>query len=165
MQREKSGVSPLFLLLPLRPSQSISQEQFAKGTVWKTSWSQWREWGLGLCYPRGADPDAGKDWGQEEKGSAEDETVGWHHWFNGHEFEQTPGDSEGQRSRACCSPWGHKESDMTECLNNNSPGSSHSQMGSRRHKSSTSGRETYKKLALKPTWPGLSRDSGESRHI
>ena len=121
MQREKSGISPLFLLLPLRPSQSISQEQFAKGTVWKTSWSQWREWGLGLCYPRGADPDAGKDWGQEEKGSAEDETVGWHHWFNGHEFEQTPGDSERQRSRACCSPWGHKLLDTTEWLNNSNP--------------------------------------------
>ena len=44
--------------------------------------------------------------------------VGWHHRFNGHECEQTPGDSEGQGSLACCSPWGHKESDMTEQLNN-----------------------------------------------
>ena len=44
----------------------------------------------------------------------EDEMVGWHHWFNGHEFEQTPGDSEGQGSQAGYSPWGHKESDMTE---------------------------------------------------
>ena len=43
----------------------------------------------------GKDPDAGKDWGQEEKGVTEDETVGWHHWFNGHEFKQIPGDSEG----------------------------------------------------------------------
>ena len=48
--------------------------------------------------------DAGKDWGQK-KGAAEDEMVGWHHWLNGHEFEQTPGDSEGQESLACCSPW------------------------------------------------------------
>ena len=45
--------------------------------------------------------------------------VAWHHWLNGHEFEQTPGDSEGQGSLACCSPWGHKESDTTEQLNNN----------------------------------------------
>ena len=48
----------------------------------------------------GKDPDAGKDWRQEEKGAAEDEMVGWHHWFNGHEFEQTRGDSEGQASLA-----------------------------------------------------------------
>ena len=66
----------------------------------------------------GKDPDAGKDWGQEEKGTTEDEMVGWHHWLNGHEFEQTQGDSEGQESLTCCSPWGHQESDMTERLNN-----------------------------------------------
>ena len=47
------------------------------------------------------DHDAGKDWGQEEKGTAEDETVGWHHWINGCEFEQTQGDSDGQRSLVC----------------------------------------------------------------
>ena len=49
----------------------------------------------------------------------EDEVVGWYHRFNGHEFEQTPGDSEGQGSLACCSPWGRKESDITERLNDN----------------------------------------------
>ena len=49
---------------------------------------------------------AGKDWGQEEKGATEDEMVGWHHQLNGHEFEQTLGNGEGQRSLACCSPWG-----------------------------------------------------------
>ena len=49
----------------------------------------------------------------------EDEMVGWHHQFNGHEFEQAPGDGEGQGSMMCCSPWGHKELDMTERLNNN----------------------------------------------
>ena len=54
----------------------------------------------------GKDPDPGKDWGQEEKGATEDEMVGWHHRRNGHEFEQTPGDSEGQGSLVCCSPWG-----------------------------------------------------------
>ena len=67
----------------------------------------------------GKDPDAGKDWGQEEKGTTVDEMVEWHHWLNGHEFEQTQGDSEGQGSRACCSPWGHKESDVTLQLKKN----------------------------------------------
>ena len=65
----------------------------------------------------GKDLDAGKDWGQKEKGEIEDEVVGWHHQFNGHEFMQAPGDSEGQGSLACCSPWDHKESDTTEWLN------------------------------------------------
>ena len=60
------------------------------------------------------DSSAGKDWGQEEKGVTEDETVRGYHWLNGHEFEQTLGDSERQGSLACCSPWGHKEFDMTE---------------------------------------------------
>ena len=64
------------------------------------------------------DPDAGKDWRWEEKGIIEDEMVGLHHRLNGHEFEQAPGDSEGQGSLLCCSPWGHKESDTTEQLNN-----------------------------------------------
>ena len=53
----------------------------------------------------GKDSDAGKDWPQEEKGMTEDEMVGWHHRLNGHEFEQTSGDSEGQGSLTCCSPW------------------------------------------------------------
>ena len=53
----------------------------------------------------GKDPDAWKDWGQEEKGMTESEMVGWQHWLNGHEFEQTLGDSEGLGSLACCSPW------------------------------------------------------------
>ena len=63
------------------------------------------------------DPDAGKDWRKEEKGMTEDAMVGWHHWLNGHEYEQAPGDGEGQRNLACCSPWGRKESDTTEWLN------------------------------------------------
>ena len=64
----------------------------------------------------GKDPDAGKDWRQEEKGMTEDEIVGWHHRLDGHKFEQTLGDSEGQGSLACCSPWGRRESGMTEWL-------------------------------------------------
>ena len=59
------------------------------------------------------DPDVGKDWRQEEKGPTEAEMVGWHHRPNQHEFEQTPGDSGGQRSLAYCSPRNHKELDMT----------------------------------------------------
>ena len=65
------------------------------------------------------DPDAGKDWGWEEKGMTEDEMVGWHLWLNGHELQQSPRDGEGQGSLTYYSPWGHKESDMTEWLNNN----------------------------------------------
>ena len=61
----------------------------------------------------GKDSDAGKDWEQEEKGTTEDEMVGWHHWLNGHEFKQTQGHGERQGSMACCSPWSHKESDTT----------------------------------------------------
>ena len=67
----------------------------------------------------GKDHDAGKDWRQEEKGMTEDEMVGWHHQLNGLESEQIAGDGEGQGSLECCSPWGHKELDMTEWLNNN----------------------------------------------
>ena len=58
------------------------------------------------------DSDAGKDWRQEEKGTTENEMVGWHYWLDGHEFEQVPGVGDGQGSLACCSPWGCKESDM-----------------------------------------------------
>ena len=63
------------------------------------------------------DLDAGKDWGQEEKGTTEDEMVGWHHWLDGHGFGWTPGAGDGQGSLACCSPRGCKELDMTEQLN------------------------------------------------
>ena len=65
----------------------------------------------------GKDPDAGKDWGQKEKGTTEDEMVGWHHQLDGHEFKQALGAVEGQGSLAFCSPWGCKESDTTEWLN------------------------------------------------
>ena len=65
------------------------------------------------------DPDAAKDWGQKAKGTTEDEMVGWHHWLSGHEFEQTPGNGEGQGSLACCSLGACRESDMTERLKDN----------------------------------------------
>ena len=75
-----------------------------------------------LCPPHakswliGKDPNAGKDWGQE-KGTTEDEMIGWHHRLDGHEFEQAPGVGDGQGSLACCNSWGRKESDVTERLN------------------------------------------------
>ena len=81
---------------------------------------------LSICLPLFSwkktrkDPDAGKDRRQEKKGITEDEVVGWHQWFNGHESEQAPGDGAGQGSVACCSLWSLKESDKTERLNNNS---------------------------------------------
>ena len=62
----------------------------------------------------GTDLDAGKDWGQGEKGMTEDEMVGWHHWLNGPEFEQALGVGDGQGSLVCCSPWGCKELNITE---------------------------------------------------
>ena len=67
----------------------------------------------------GKDRNAGKDWRQEEKQVTEDETVGWHHRVNGHEFEQAPGVGDGQGSLACCSPWGHKELNMTNWTTTN----------------------------------------------
>ena len=63
------------------------------------------------------DPDAGKDWRQEEKGTTENEIVGWDHQLNGHDFEKALGVGDRQGSLAYCSPWGHRESDTTEWLN------------------------------------------------
>ena len=76
-----------------------------------------------LCPPHaeswliGKDPDAGRDWGQEEKGTTEDKMARWHHWLNGHEFKWTLGVGDGQGGLACCDSWGRKESDTTEWLN------------------------------------------------
>ena len=77
-------------------------------TLWPPDGKSWLIW---------KDPDAGKDWGQEEKGTAEDEMVGWHHWLNGHEFEKALGVGDGQGGLACFGSWSRKESDMTEQLN------------------------------------------------
>jgi len=65
----------------------------------------------------GGGSDAGRDWGQEEKGMTEDEMAGWHHWLYGRESEWTPGVGDGQGGMACCDSWGRKESDTTEQLN------------------------------------------------
>ena len=64
----------------------------------------------------GKDSDAGRDWGQEEKGMTEDEMAGWHHWLHGHESEWTPGVGDGQGGLTCCDSWRRKESDTTEGL-------------------------------------------------
>ena len=115
----------------------LSWGEVRKTPLWETGALFWGPWGKPLlCFMQrheasilwppdvknwltGKDPDAGKDWRQEEKGTTEDEMVGWHHWLNGHELEQTLGDGEGQRSLACYSPWDCKWSDMTEWLENN----------------------------------------------
>ena len=76
--------------------------------LWQHDAKSWLIW---------KDPDAGKDWRQEEKGTTEDEIVGWHHRLNGHEFGWTLGVGDGQGGLVCCSSWGHKESDTTEWLN------------------------------------------------
>ena len=65
----------------------------------------------------GKDPEVGRDWGQEENGTTEDEMAGWHHRLDAHEFGWTPGVGDGQGGLACCNSWGRKESDMTERLN------------------------------------------------
>ena len=76
--------------------------------LWSADARDWLTW---------KDPDSGKDWGQEEKGTTEDEMVGWHHWLDGHGFGWTLGVGDGQGGLACCGSWGCKESDMTEWLN------------------------------------------------
>ena len=76
--------------------------------VWPPDAKSWLLW---------KDPDAGKDWGQEEKGMTEDKMAGWHHWLVGRESEWTLGVGDGQGGLVCCGSWGHKELDMTEWLN------------------------------------------------
>ena len=108
---------------------SLELQGYQRSQSWRKStlnvrWQDWYwSWSFSTLAPdvksqvTGKDPDAGKDWGQEEKGTTEDEKVGQHHRLNGHEFGQTLGDGEGQGSTVCCSPWGYKELDVTERLN------------------------------------------------
>ena len=102
-----------------RPNQSI-----LKLSVLNVHWKDWCWSWNSILWPSDAknwliwkDPDAGKDWGQEEKGMTEDEMVAWHHRLNGHGFGWTLGVGDGQEGLACCSSWGCKELDMTEQLN------------------------------------------------
>ena len=107
-------IKPSTKLLQLGRGQSTSRLS-KKEIFWQGIKPNWPPDGKSQLI--GEDPDAGKDWGQEEKGMTEDEMVGWCHWLSGHEFEQIQEDSEGQGSLVCCSPWGHKESDTIEQLN------------------------------------------------
>ena len=91
-----------------RTDQHQSFQQAETPVLWLPDAKSWLIW---------KDPDAGRDWGPEEKGMTENEMVGWHDRLNGHEFEQALGVGDGQGGLACCSPWGRKESDMTEWLN------------------------------------------------
>ena len=97
--------------------KEISPEYSLEGLLLKVKCNTLATWCKELIHWK--DPEAGKDWRQEEKGMTEDKMVGWHHQLNGHEFEQTLGDGDGQRSLACCSPWGCRESDTIEQLNHN----------------------------------------------
>ena len=76
--------------------------------LWPSDVKNWLIW---------KDPDPGKDWRREEKGTTEDEMVGWHHWLNGHGFGWTLGVGDGQGGLVCCNSWGRKELDTTEQLN------------------------------------------------
>ena len=96
--------------------KEISPEYWLEGLMLKLQYFShlMRSWLIGKV------ADAGRDWRQEEKGTTEDDIVGWHHQLNGHEFEQAPGDGEGwPGSLVCCNPSGHKESNITEWLNTN----------------------------------------------
>ena len=114
---EKTLESPLDCkeLQPVHPERNKSLIFIGRNDVeaktpilWPPDAKSWLIW---------KDPDAGKDWGQEEKGMTEDEMIGRHHWLNGHGFGWTPGVGDGQRHLACCGWWGHKESNTTERLN------------------------------------------------
>ena len=114
---EKTLESPLDCkeIQPAHPKEDQSWVSIGRTDVeaetpilWPPDAKSWLIW---------KDPDAGKDWRQEKKGTTEDEMVGWHHLFNGHEFEQTLGVGDGQGGLVCCSTWGLKETDMTEQLN------------------------------------------------
>ena len=113
---EKTLETPLDCreIQPVHPKE-ISPEYSLKDWCWSWNSNTLSTW----CEEPiiGKDPDAGKGWRWEEKGKTEDEMVGWYHWLDGHEFEQIPGDGDGQGNLACCSPWGCKELDMSEWLN------------------------------------------------
>ena len=113
---EKTIESPLDCkeIQPVRPKGNQSwifigrtDAEAETPILWPPDAKSWLIW---------KNPDAGKDWGQE-KGTTEDEIVGWHHRLNGHEFEWTPGVGDRQGGLACCGPWDRKESDTTEQLN------------------------------------------------
>ena len=106
-------------------ARTLNQSIIRKSVLnvhWKNWCWSWSSSTLAICcemknWLTEEDSDAGKNWRQEEKGTTEDEMDGWHHWLDGHEFEQILGVGDGQRSLVCCSPWGCKELNTTEQLN------------------------------------------------
>ena len=115
---EKTLESPLCYkeIKPVIPKE-INPDIHWMAWCWSWSSNTLATWCKELTHWK--DPDAGKDWRQEERGMTEDEMVEWHQELSGYEFEQALGDDEGQGSLACCSPWGHKKSGTTEWLNSN----------------------------------------------
>ena len=113
---EKTLVRPLDCkeMQPVHPKGDQSWVFIVRTDVEAETPVLWPPYGKSLLI--GKDPDAGKDWGQEEKGTIEDEMAGWHHRLNGREFGWTPGVGDGQGGLACCGSWGRKESDTTEWL-------------------------------------------------
>ena len=113
---DKTLESPLYCkeIKPVNPKGNQLNIHW-KNWCWSWNCNTLATWGEELTFWK--DPDARKDWRQEEKGTIENEIIGWHHWLHGHEFEKAPGVRDRQGGLACCSPWGHKESDTTEQLN------------------------------------------------
>ena len=93
--------------ITFKPKLQFCVYRYLFAWLWPPDAKSWLIW---------KDPDAGKDWGQEEKGATENEMVGWHHRLSGHGFGWTAGVGDGRGGLACCSSWGRKESDMTERL-------------------------------------------------
>ena len=99
------------ILKEIRPGSSL------EGPMLKLKLQYWLWPPQAKSWLVGKDPDAGRDWGQEKKGTTEDEMAGWHHWLDGHEFEKTLGVCDRQGGLVCCDSWGLKESDTTKWLN------------------------------------------------
>ena len=130
-----SSLSPWFYFKPFPECYIVGILQYQAFSVWflqsilkrSVLGVHWKDWCLSWNSSTLAtwcrvdslekDPDAGRDWGQEEKGTTEDEMAGWHHRLDGREFEWTPGVGDGWGGLVCCDSWGFKESDTTERLN------------------------------------------------
>ena len=133
-----------------RSNQSILKEIIGRTDVeaeapilWPPDVKSWLIW---------EDPDAGKDWGQEEKGTTEDEMVGCHHWLSRHGFGWIPGVGDGQGGLECCGSWGHKESDMTEWLNWTEVQSLTTGKGKKRRKRTSLNQNVSPRRKSPPNW-------------
>ena len=100
-----NGIRQYYQFFPRENVSGFNLPELSKCNIWPLHERSWLI---------GKDSDAGRDWGQEEKGTTEDEMAGWHHWLDGHEFEPIPGDGEVQGRLACCSTWGRKETRLRD---------------------------------------------------